>query len=90
VRYDAFEGAVRAAAEHRGLQGGLIPIPELRRTVAAQGLCRRTFDEYVLRMHREGRVHLMTHVEPEKLSEPVRDDCLVYPEGPLLYWIRLV
>jgi hypothetical protein len=88
--YEAFESAVRAAAERRGLQGGLISIPELRRTVATQELSRHSFDAYVLRMHREGRIHLMTHVEPEKLPEPVRDDCLVHPEGPLLYWIRLV
>jgi hypothetical protein len=88
--YQAFEAAVRAAADRRAVQGGLIPIPDLRRTLAADGLSRQAFDEYVLRLHREGRVHLMTHVEPEKLPEPVREDCLVYPEGPLLYWIRAV
>jgi hypothetical protein len=88
--YEAFKAAVWAAAELRGLQGGLIPIPELRRTLCEQGLARQAFDVYVLRLHREGRIHLMSHVEPEKLPEPVRDDCLVYPEGPLLYWIRCI
>ena len=86
--FETFKGAVRTAAEARVVQGGLVPIPELRRSLGGDGLTRQAFDEYLLRLHHEGRIHLMSHVEPERLPEPVRDDCLVYPEGPLLYWLR--
>lgn len=86
--YEVFKGRVRAEGESRALQGGLIPIPALRQSLGDAGLARQAFDEFVLRLHREGGIHLMSHVEPEKLPEPVREDCLTYPEGPLLYWIR--
>jgi hypothetical protein len=84
--YDAFKQVVREAGERRVAQGGLVPIPELRRQVPA--LDRGAFDSFVLTLHREGSVHLLSHVEPHKLSSEVRDQCVVHPTGAVLYWLR--
>jgi hypothetical protein len=84
--YEAFKHVVREAGERRVAQGGLVPIPELRRQIPA--LDRRAFDDYVLALHREGAVHLLSHVEPDKLSSDVREQCVLHPSGALLYWLR--
>jgi hypothetical protein len=42
----------------------------------------------VLALHREGAIHLLSHVEPHKLASDVRDQCVVHPSGTLLYWLR--
>lgn len=84
--YEAFKHFVREAGEQRVAQGGLVPIPELRRQVPT--LDREAFDAFVLDLHREGAIHLLSHVEPDKLSAEVRDQCMVHPSGPLLYWLR--
>jgi hypothetical protein len=86
LRYEDFKDVVRQAAEQRVTQGSLVSLPELRR--GCLGLERATFDDYVLALHRDGLVHLMSHVDPETLSEEVRRDCLRPPSGPLLYWLR--
>jgi hypothetical protein len=84
--YEAFKHVVRQAGERRVAKGGLVPIPELRRQVP--GLDRRSFDDYVLALHREGAIHLLSHVEPDKLASDVRDQCVVHSSGTLLYWLR--
>jgi len=84
--YEEFKHVVREAGERRVAQGGLVPIPELRRQVPA--LDRQAFDEFVLALHREGAIHLLSHVEPDKLSSDVRDQCVSHPSGALLYWLR--
>ena len=86
MEYQDFKDAVRQAAERRTAQGALLPIPELRRDNAS--LDRFTFDRFVLALHRDGLVHLLSHVEPDSLTEEVRRDCLHPPSGPLLYWVR--
>src|SRR5260221_5542139 len=85
LEYEDFKRVVREAGERRVAQGGLVPIPQLRRQVPA--LDRRSFDDYVLALHREGSIHLLSHVEPDKLSSEVRDHCVVHPSGALLYWL---
>ena len=52
------------------------------------GVGREAFDEFVLTLHREGAVHLLSHVEVEKLSASIRDQCVVHRSGTLLYWLR--
>lgn len=84
--YEAFKQVVREAGERRVTQGGLVPIPELRRQVPA--LDREAFDNYVLALHREGAIHLLSHVEPDKLTAEVRGQCVVHASGALLYWLR--
>jgi hypothetical protein len=84
--YDEFKVFVREAGERRVAQGGLVPIPELRRQVPA--LDRQAFDDFVLALHREGQIHLLSHVEPHKLSEQIRGECVVHSTGTLLYWLR--
>lgn len=84
--YDEFKHLVREAGERRVAQGGLVPIPELRRQIPT--LDRRAFDDFVLALHREGQIHLLSHVEPDKLSEQIRGECVVHSSGTLLYWLR--
>lgn len=86
MQYEEFKDVVRQTAERRSAQGSLVPIPELRR--GCTSLDRPTFDDYVLALHREGLIHLLSHVEPDKLSEDVRQACMLPPSGPLLYWVR--
>ena len=84
--YEDFKQVVREAGERRAAQGGLIPIPELRQQCPALG--REAFDGFVLSLHREGAVHLLSHVNADKLSDAVREQCVVHPTGTLLYWLR--
>ena len=86
MEYEEFKDVVRQAGERRVAQGGLVPIPELRRQIPA--LDRQSFDDYVLALHREGAIHLLSHVEPHKLASDVREQCVVHPTGTLLYWLR--
>jgi len=83
--YEEFQALVREEGERRITQGGLVPIPELRLGLPLE---RQAFDDYVLRLHTDGLVHLLSHVECATLPEPVRNDCIVHSSGALLYWIR--
>ena len=85
LTYEEFTAFLRQEGERRATQGGLVPIPELRGRVPLE---RQPFDEYVLRLHAERLVHLLSHVDEDKLPEPVRDACIVHSSGALLYWIR--
>jgi hypothetical protein len=86
LEYEEFKTLVREAGESRVAQGGLVPIPELRRR--ALHLDRQAFDAFVLSLHREGMIHLLSHVEPDKLSADIREQCVVHDSGALLYWLR--
>jgi hypothetical protein len=83
--YSEFKLLVREAGEKRAAQGGLVPIPELRRLADVD---RREFDAFILALHQEGAIHLLSHVEPDKLSATVREECVPHPSGALLYWLR--
>ena len=85
MTYEEFKAFLRQEGERRATQGGLMPVPELRLRVPLE---RETFDEYVLRLHAEGLVHLLSHVDGDKLPEAVREACLVHSSGSRLYWIR--
>ena len=85
LNYEEFKAFLRQEAEDRATQGGLIPIPELR---LRSTLEREALDAHVLRLHAERLVHLLSHVDGEKLPESVRQGCIVHPSGALLYWIR--
>ena len=76
---------LRQEGERRATQGGLVPIPELRPRVALE---REPFDEYVLRLHADRLIHLLSHVDGDKLPAAVREACIVHSSGALLYWIR--
>lgn len=87
VTYDEFKALVRRAGEARAAQGGLIPIPELRRECRPQ-LPRAEFDALLTALHADGHVHLLSHVDSGMLSDSTRADCLQHPSGASLYWIR--
>jgi len=84
--YEDFKAYVRAASE-RGPAVGLVALPDLRRTVGAEA-SREEFDAFVMRLHADGHIHLMSHVDPESLSPQALLDCLVDETGLLLYWLR--
>jgi len=83
--YEDFKALLRQEGESRATQGGLVPIPELRLCVPVE---REAFDEYVLRLHVERAIHLLSHVDGDKLPESVRQSCIHHSSGSLLYWIR--
>ena len=85
MTYEEFKAFIRQEGERRALQGGLLPIPELRPRVAVE---RELFDAYVLRLHAERLVHLLSNVDNDTLPESVRQGCIVHSSGALLYWIR--
>ena len=89
VDYEQFRAFVRDLAQRDDLSThGLLPIPALRREVGAR-LSRAEVDGFLVRLHGEGGIHLLSHVEFDLLPEVVRRDALRLPSGPPpLYWIR--
>jgi hypothetical protein len=87
VIYEEFKAEVRKASQAGGPSIGLLAIPDLRRTLGAR-TSREDFDAFVLRLHAEGLVHLMSHVDPDSLSGEALADCLTDETGLLLYWLR--
>jgi hypothetical protein len=85
LTYEEFKVLLRQEEERRATQGGLVPIPELRACVALE---RELFDEYVLSLHADRLIHLLSHVDGDKLPAAVREACIVHSSGALLYWIR--
>ena len=87
VIYDEFKTEVWKASQAEGPSTGLMAIPYLRRTVGT-AISRQDFDAFVMRLHAEGLVHLMSHVDPESLGDETIADCLCDDTGLLLYWVR--
>lgn len=87
VIYEEFQAEVLRASQGSGPSVGLLAIPDLRRAVGER-ISRRDFDDYVMRLHADGLIHLMSHVDPESLSSDAIADCLCDDTGLLLYWLR--
>ena len=87
VIYEEFQAEVREASQRGVASIGLLPIPELRCALADR-IAREEFDAFVLRLHADGLVHLMSHVEADSLSKETIRDCLSDETGLLLYWLR--
>ena len=88
--YDEFKALVCELAARDDLtMHGLLPIPLLRRETGTR-IGRAELDAFLLRMHAEGLVHLLSHVEFEKLPPAVRRDMLHLPSGLDLYWVRML
>jgi hypothetical protein len=87
VIYEEFKAEVREASQGGGPSIGLLAIPDLRRTLESR-TSREDFDAFVLRLHGEGLVHLMSHVDPDSLPGETLAGCLHDDAGLLLYWLR--
>jgi hypothetical protein len=88
VTYDEFKAFVHQLAQRDELTThGLLPIPVLRRESAGK-LSRADIDAFLMQMHGEGVVHLLSHVEFETLPAVARREALHLPSGQDLYWIR--
>jgi hypothetical protein len=88
--YDEFKALVCELAARDDLtMHGLLPIPVLRRETGTR-IGRSELDAFLIRMHGEGLVHLLSHVEFEKLPPAVRRDTLHLPSGLDLYWVRML
>jgi hypothetical protein len=88
--YDEFKALVCELAARDDLTSyGLLPIPVLRRETAPR-VGRAELDAFLMQMHGEGLVHLLSHVELERLPSDVRRDTLHLPSGLELYWIRVL
>lgn len=88
MNYDEFKAIVRDLSLREDLPPhGLVSIPELRRECGAR-LSRADFDAFLVRLHSEGAVHLLSHVEFDRLPPDAQQDALRLPSGQDLYWIR--
>ena len=88
MSYDEFKALVRALAQRDDLTThGLLAIPTLRRQCGTTP-ARAEIDAFLVRLHDEGAIHLLSHVEFDTLSAAERRDALRLPSGQDLYWIR--
>jgi hypothetical protein len=88
LSYDEFKAFVRELAQRDDLTThGLLAIPTLRRECARR-LARADLDAFLVRMHGEGVIHLLSHVEFDSLPAAVQNEALRLPSGQELYWIR--
>lgn len=88
MKYDEFKVFVRDLTQRDDLTThGLLPIPILRRE-SGDRLPRAELDAFLVRLHGEGVIHLLSHVEFESLPAAVRKDALRLPSDQELYWIR--
>jgi len=88
LTYDEFKALVRGLAQRDDITThGLLPIPTLRRESGA-ALSRAQLDAFLMQLHNEGAVHLLSHVEFDALPTSVRSEALHLPSGQDLYWIR--
>ncbi|PYQ09978.1 MAG: hypothetical protein DMF83_01560 [Acidobacteria bacterium] len=88
MTYNEFKAFVLSAAQRDDLTThGLLPIPMLRRECAGE-LTRADVDAFLIQMHGEGTIHLLSHVEFETLPAAERREALHLPSGQDLYWIR--
>lgn len=88
MTYDEFQEFVRELCLRDELTShGLLPIPALRRQCEAR-LRAAEFDAFLVRLHAEGKLHLLSHVEFEQLPPAVQREALHLPSGQVLYWIR--
>ena len=85
--YEEFQAEVREASQRDGPAVGLVALPDLRRKLGDR-TSRQEFDAFILRLHADGLVHLMSHVDPDSLSADTLRDCLSDGTGLLLYWLR--
>jgi hypothetical protein len=87
LNYDAFKAFVRELSLRDDLTThGLLPIPTLRRECTR--LARAEVDAHLVRMHGDGVIHLLSHVEFDQLPTAAQQDSLRLPSGQDLYWIR--
>jgi hypothetical protein len=90
LRYNEFKVFVRNLVQRDDLiTHDLLPIPTLRRECAGQ-LSQADVDAFLMQMHGEGVIHLLSHVEFDTLPEAVRRAALHLPTGQDLYWIRIL
>jgi hypothetical protein len=89
LSYEEFKVCVRDLAQREDFTThGLLPAPTLRHEIGSR-IARKEFDAFLLRMHAEGLIHLLSHVEFDRLPTSVRRDAVRTPDGQPLYWIRL-
>jgi DNA-binding HxlR family transcriptional regulator len=90
MSYEAFRAVARDAfwnLDQTGRTLGLVPIPDLRRAMGDR-VSRQAFDEHLLRLHRDGVVHLMPHDHPASLADERRRDSVPHSTAGLLYFVR--
>ena len=92
ITYEQFQqlasDASREIAETEPHRRGVVPIPRLRRALPYVPFA--TFNQHLLRMERNGLVHLIPPGDPTVLSDEARRDSLLHPSGELrsfLLWI---
>ena len=88
MSYNEFKAFVRDLAQRDDLTThGLVASPTLRHECGDE-LSRAEVDAFLMQMHGEGAIHLLSHVEFDTLPAAVRREALHLPAGQDLYWIR--
>jgi hypothetical protein len=88
LSYDEFKALVCELSQRDDLTThGLLPVPTLRRECGPR-LARADIDAFLVRLHGEGVIHLLSHVEFDSLPAAVQNEALRLPSGQELYWIR--
>jgi hypothetical protein len=83
--YEDFRTAVQRILTAQAGEGGLVPIPVIRRMLAEQ-VTYEEFDRMLCALQRDGLVHLLTHVDFGQLSDEERRGCVEHPSGIVVYW----
>jgi hypothetical protein len=85
--YHEFKAEVQKILDpHGDPSRGLVPIPVVRHVLAAR-ITAEEFDVFLCALHRDGFVHLLTHVEADQLDDDDRNACLNHPSGVVAYWV---
>src|SRR6185436_18433382 len=88
LSYEEFKALVRDLAQRDDLTTyGLLAVPTLRRQCGTT-TARAEMDAFLVRLHDEGAIHLLSHVEFDTLPAAEQRDALRLPSGQDLYWIR--
>ena len=84
--YDDFKAAVEQYCSGWSPNGRLVPIPALRRALAAR-VDGEHFDVLLCALQHDGHVHLLSHVDLHSLPDDERRDCVSHPSGLVAYWV---
>jgi hypothetical protein len=89
VSYEQFREMARTAAlqiqKEQRQKRGVISIPRLRRALSP--VAPALFEEHLLRMERNGLVHLITPEDVQSLSDDDRRESLRHPSGDIRSFI---
>jgi hypothetical protein len=86
LRYEDFRDGVRQVVGAHAGAAGLVPIPLVRKALGDR-VSAQQFDALMCALQQDGLVHLLTHVDYDRLSEEEQRACVRHPSGVVAYWV---